>query len=186
MHGGTASLAAGGTDGGRGFDGRSFLPVLLGKTDTHQDVVYGAHTTRGIINGSPSYPIRSIRTPTHKLIWNLQHDAAFQNVLTGGRDGGAYWLSWIEKAKTDATAARFVNDYQRRPEFELYDLAADPYELNNLADDPANRKLRDALYTQLQAWMKQQGDQGIPTELKAKERQGRAEKKPPKEKKNTK
>src|SRR5690606_23846440 len=32
----------------RGFDGRSFLPVLLGKSQTHRDYVYGIQTTRGI------------------------------------------------------------------------------------------------------------------------------------------
>ena len=46
-----------------GLDGRSFLPVLLGDTDEHNEVVYGVHTTRGIIAGTPGgYPIRSIRT----------------------------------------------------------------------------------------------------------------------------
>jgi uncharacterized sulfatase len=162
-----------GPDGGRGFDGRSFLPVLLGKREKHHDVVYGAHTTRGIINGSPSYPIRSIRTETHKLIWNLQHDAQFQNVLIGGRDKGGYWLSWVEKAKTDATAARFVDGYQRRPEFELYDLREDPYELQNLANHLEHRRLRDSLWERLKTWMRQQGDRGIETELKAHQRQGR-------------
>ncbi len=41
--------------GGKGLpelDGKSFLPVLLGETDRHKDLVFGIHTTRGIINGS--------------------------------------------------------------------------------------------------------------------------------------
>ena len=66
---------------------------------------------------------------------------------------------------------------------ELYDVTRPDYELDNLADDPANRELRDSLCTQLQTWMKQQGDPGIATELKAHERQGRGEKKPAKGKK---
>jgi len=166
-------------NGGSGFDGRSFLGVLLGKTDRHNDVVYGAHTTRGIINGSPSYPVRSIRTETHKLIWNLQHDAPFQNIVTGNRDNGGYWMSWVEKAKTDKTAARFVNGYQQRPEFELYDVDSDPYELNNLADDPRQRELKATLLARLKQWMEQQGDEGIATELLANERQGRGDKAKP-------
>jgi len=166
----------GAPDDGRGFDGRSFLGVLLGETDRHNDAVYGVHTTRGIINGSPSYPVRSIRTETHHLIWNLQHDARFQNVLTSSRDNGGYWLSWIEKAKTDAAARQFVEGYQARPEFELYDVAADPYELNDLADAPEHRELRDELFEKLKAWMRQQGDEGIATELQANQRQGRGKK----------
>ncbi len=167
---------SGAPGGGNGFDGRSFLDVLLGKNDRHNDVVYGVHTTRGIINGSPSYPVRSIRTETHKLIWNLQHDSPFQNIVTGSRDNGGYWPSWVEKAKTDKTAARFVNGYQQRPEFELYDLGSDPYELNNLADDPQQQELKATLLARLKQWMKQQGDEGIATELRANERQGRGDK----------
>jgi uncharacterized sulfatase len=36
----------------KGLDGKSFLGVLLGKTNEHRDYVYGVHTTRGIIRGS--------------------------------------------------------------------------------------------------------------------------------------
>ncbi len=48
--------------GKRGFDGRSFLGVLLGKKRAHRNLVYGAHTTRGIIAGSDCYPVRSVRS----------------------------------------------------------------------------------------------------------------------------
>ena len=37
------------------LDGRSFLPVLLGKAAQHKEFTYGIHTTRGIINGSEGY-----------------------------------------------------------------------------------------------------------------------------------
>ena len=131
---------AGAKGGGKGFDGRSFLSVLEGKTRQHAKAVFGVHTTNGIINGSPSYPIRSIRTETHRLIWNLQHDARFQNVLIGGKDKGGYWHSWVAKAEEDLVARRFVDGYQKRPEFELYDLRDDPFELENLASDPAQNE----------------------------------------------
>ena len=148
-----------------GLDGRSFLPVLLGDTDEHNEVVYGVHTTRGIIAGTPEgYPIRSIRTGAHKYIMNLNHEAAFHNVLIKG-DGGGYWNSWMEAAKTDPKAAALVKRYQHRPAEEFYDVVNDPYELNNLADDPANRQQMDELRKKLEAWMAQQGDKGLETEL---------------------
>ena len=139
--------------------------MLLVQADKHNEVVYGVHTTRGIINGSECYPVRSIRTETHKLIWNPNWKTAFRNVVLGGRDRAGYWLSWVEKAKTDEGAARFVNGYQHRPEFELYDLRKDPFELNNLADEASSRELMMSLHKRLQAWMKQQGDKGAETEL---------------------
>jgi len=162
----------------RGFDGRSFLNVLLGKTDKHNDVVYGAHTTRGIIAGSECYPVRSIRTETHKYIWNPNHETAFHNVLIE-RDSGKYWSSWVAKAKTDKHAAKIVGMYEHRPAEELYDLRKDPFELNNLAGEAKHAELKASLRRKLEAWMKQQGDEGNATEMKARERQGRGRKKKP-------
>ena len=48
------------TKGSEGFDGRSFLSVLEGKSDALRKYVFGVHTTRGIINGSECYPVRSV------------------------------------------------------------------------------------------------------------------------------
>jgi len=157
--------------GDRGFDGRSFLGVLLGRTDKHQEAVYGVHTTRGIIAGSECYPVRSVRTETHKYIWNPNHQTQFHNVLIAS-DTGGYWSSWVAKAKTDPQAAKLVEMYHTRPAEELYDLRRDPYELNNLAADPKLAELKASLRKKLDAWMTQQGDLGNATEMKARERQG--------------
>jgi len=152
------------------LDGRSFLDVLLGKKDKHRDVVFGVHTTRGIIDGSECYPIRSIRTATHKYIMNLNADTPFRNVLIT-RDNENYWRSWVQKVKTDAKAAKLVEMYQHRPAEELYDLRRDPYELNNIAAEPANKELVETLRKRLEDWMKEQGDHGVETEMLAFERQ---------------
>jgi N-sulfoglucosamine sulfohydrolase len=152
----------------RDIDGRSFLPVLLGHKNKHQDVVFGAHTTRGIISGR-AYPIRSLRTRTHKYIRNLNPDGMFQCVTTHGHDykeiDHSMWGSWKQKAKTDTFAAKRVRMFQHRPAEELYDIIKDPYELNNLAHDPAQQKLLVSLREQLDAWMKQQGDRGMEAEM---------------------
>ena len=124
----------------------------------------------GSIAGSECYPIRSVRTERYKLIWNLRHESAFQNIVTDGRDQGEYWLSWVEKAKDDPDARRLVNGYQNRPEFELYDLQKDPFEMNNLAGREEHREILAALKKRLDAWMHQQGDSGAETELLAGQR----------------
>jgi uncharacterized sulfatase len=161
--------------GGRpihGLDGFSFSPVLLGQRDSHRDVTYGVHTTRGIHAGSDCYPVRSIRTATHKYIMNLNHKIEFSNNVTK-RDTGHFWKSWLEKAKTDPDAAKKVEMYVQRPAQELYYLEKDPYEMNNLAGDPKYPPLMDSLRKRLLSWMGQQGDKGIETEMQAFERQGR-------------
>jgi uncharacterized sulfatase len=153
--------------GGRGFDGESFLRVLLGEDPVFRDVTFGVHTTRGIINGSDCYPIRSVRNKRYKLILNLNHTAAFRNIA----QRGAVWDSWLTAAESgDTNAAALVKRYQWRPAVELYDLEQDPYEMNNRADDPTLADERERLRAQLDAWMKQQGDEGVATEMRARPR----------------
>ena len=59
-----------------------------------------------------------------------------------------------------------------RPGEELYDLATDPDETRNLAADPSFVKIKTRLASELDAWITQQGDQGMATELAARARQG--------------
>ncbi|QEG31316.1 Arylsulfatase precursor [Gemmata obscuriglobus] len=51
-----------------------------------------------------------------------------------------------------------------RPAEELFDLNADPWELKNLAADPKHAGRLKTLRTDLDAWMKAQGDEGRKTE----------------------
>ena len=166
---------AGGPDGGRGFDGRNFLNVLEGKAAAHRGYVFGVHTTRGIIAGS-DYPIRSIRDERYKLILNLNHKGRFSNVVQA-QDREGYWKAWLTKAKTDPKVALRVAKYSKRPEVEFYDLEADPYELDNLADDLQYERRISEMRRALGDWMKSQGDGGMKTEMAAKTRQGRGGKK---------
>ena len=59
-------------------------------------------------------------------------------------------------AQTDPQAAFLVKRYRERPAEELYDLEADPFELNNLAS--SNAAQLDAMRRGLDAWMKSTGD----------------------------
>ena len=151
------------------LDGKSYLPVLLGKTNQHKQHVYALHTTRGIINGSDYFGIRSIRGQQYKFILNLTPEIRFQNACTKSET----FRSWEEKAKTDTDAADKVRRYRHRPATELYDITKDPLEWNNLAADPEFAKIKDDLQGRLLAWMKSQGDLGQETELAAPEHQNR-------------
>ncbi|MEX2336039.1 MAG: sulfatase [Fulvivirga sp.] len=158
--------------GNTGFDGRSFEAVLTGKSDQFRDYVYGVQTTRGIIKGSESYPIRSVRSDKYLYIHNLNPEGEFSNVITHGK----VFASWFETGnKEDAERAQF---YVKRPEIELYDVKKDPYQLKNIADDASLDHVKEALKGELAAFMKQQGDLGVETEMKAFERQpGKKDKK---------
>jgi uncharacterized sulfatase len=161
--------------GNSGFDGKSFFRVLKGETDKHRDFTYGVHTTRGVINGSESYPIRSVRSNRYKYIQNLSHEELFYNVVTAkdkGRPGYLLYESWLENAKNEEELS-WVKHYKKRPFEEFYDLKNDPYEKNNLAQDPEYFQIKKDLEIQLKSWMQQQGDLGVETEMKAVTRQHR-------------
>ena len=151
------------------LDGKSFLPVLLGEKKEHKEYTFSLQTTRGINNGSPEYGIRSVRDKKFRYIWNLTPEAQFKNAA----QRSAVWTSWTKKAENDKFAAARVKAYQYRPGVELYDLEADPFQLNNLAENPEYADVKKKLRGELLGWMEQQGDKGKETELRAKERQGR-------------
>lgn len=154
----------------RGFDGISFANVLMDKADEHRKLVYGIHTTKGIKSGSKSYPIRSIRDKQWLMIWNLNaENEPFSNIFYG-RDA-KIWKDWQEAATNDLKIAERVKFYQNRPTFELYDINADPWQLNNLAADAAHTERLREMHGKLKAWMKSQGDEGLATEAKARQRQ---------------
>ncbi len=164
-------LDAAGVDIPEILDGRSFVSVLEGKTNKHKSHVYGIHTTRGIINGSETFGIRSVRSEKFKLIRNLSPDVKFTNACSQG----IVFKSWKQAAAagTHPDAADKVKRYHHRPALELFDITKDPLEWNNLADDPAFAKVKTELSAKLETWMKSQGDEGQTTELDAYEHQAK-------------
>ena len=160
-------LEAAGLDRPDILDGRSFVPLLTGEATTHKTYVFGLQTTRGVNGGSEYYGIRSVRDARYRYIRNLTPEATFNNGVTSGY----LFKSWRKIAASgDAHAQRIVHDYQHRPAEELFDCETDPWNRNNLASDPKFSPQLIALRAQLETWMKQQGDEGQATELKAFER----------------
>jgi len=139
------------------LDGRSFAKLLApGGPTGHRDTLFATHTADGASN---VYPIRALRTETHKFILNLHPEFLF-STSTDADPGaqGALWRSWVAAAALDPAAAARVHAYQVRPPVELYDLTKDPFELNNLATQPEHRETLAKLRSRLLAWMVGQGD----------------------------
>ena len=147
------------------LDGKSFMATLKGKDAEIRNYVYGVHTTRGISNGSNCYPVRSIQDHNYKLIWNLNFNEEF--LSSGSKHGNKLYESWLVESNVTKEEFEHAKLYRNRPEFELYDVKKDPYELKNIADDKSFAKTKDKLFTDLKIWMNEQGDKGIETEWKA-------------------
>jgi N-sulfoglucosamine sulfohydrolase len=155
--------AAGGDPVGFNLDGTSFLPVLTGAARTHREYVYGLHNN--VREGNP-YPIRSIRDGEFHYILNLTPEESYhEKHLMTAASAAHYDLQWWQAMtdaaeQGDAVAKKLQQRLHHRPAEELYRVDADPYELNNLANDPDCAAAKDRLRAELERWMKSQKDSG--------------------------
>jgi len=143
------------------LDGRSFLPVILGKSKEFRDKIYATHTGDGEMN---QFPQRCVRNRRYSYILNLRPDVVWTTHFTkvagipdSHRD---IWDSWVEKAATDQGAAQLLDLIQHHPAEELYDTLNDPYELKNVAQRADLRLVLESMRRDLKQWMQAQGDAG--------------------------
>lgn len=113
-------------------DGKSYLPLLLGKKQKNKNYVY---TTYYQIFAKIRYPSRSVLNDRFSYIYNFWADG--KTSMTGDATGGLTWKAMLAAAKTDSAIATRVNFYKYRTPEELYDYKNDPDALRNLIDDPA-------------------------------------------------
>lgn len=96
-----------------------------------------------------SYPMRSIRTNRYKLIHNINFNLPFPI----DQD---FYVSWTFQDILNRTISKVqlpwyksLKSYYYRPEFELYDLKADPMESLNVAERKDFAKIRKELEKKL-------------------------------------
>lgn len=135
--------------------GRSFRRGVDGGELPGWDEVYASHSLHEV---TMYYPMRSIRTRQHKLILNLAHGLAYPFALDLKQS--PTWIG-VQKAGGTIFGRRPIAQFIRRPQFELYDLAADPDEVRNLADDPQHQALKQALIARLRAFQERTSDPWI-------------------------
>ncbi len=139
------------------LDGRSFLKVLNGSSQVARSYAFGMNNN---IPEGPPYPSRNVRDGRYKLILNLTPENTYSIKWYNNPGDLGVWNSWQEKAKTDETASFLATRLSKRPAVEFYDTSKDPYELNNLAGNPAYARQISKFTGVLNDWMKQQGDEG--------------------------
>jgi N-sulfoglucosamine sulfohydrolase len=127
------------------FDGRSFRAGLDGEKLTGWDEVFASHTFHGV---EMYYPMRVVRTRRYKLIVNLASELTFPNA--NDLIHSPTWISAMQLPRP-MLGRRTIEQFLHRPRFELYDLARDPDEIVNLADDPRLARTKDELIARMKA-----------------------------------
>ncbi|PPL00940.1 uncharacterized sulfatase [Parapedobacter indicus] len=139
-------------------DGKSFLPVLKDPGVKHRDTVFASHTGDRLMNRAP---MRMLRTDRYKYILNLAPEIRYTTHMDRATDhdgGREYWPSWRIESFRDPHAAAVLWRYHHRPEEELYDIGADPWEQVNLAADPKYSDILERFRAQMKTTREVQGD----------------------------
>jgi N-sulfoglucosamine sulfohydrolase len=135
------------------FHGRSFKDIVDQESPPDwREEVYAAHTFHEITN---YYPMRVVRTKKHKFIWNIawKLDYSFASDLWRS----ASWQGALRDGLT-TFGARSTDAYIHRPRFELYDLDADPNEVENLAEKPEYQQLVNSFVERIKAFQERTKD----------------------------
>ena len=81
-----------------------------------------------------------------------------------GQLNNPYWATWVWDSWNSPRSYNLVKRYMHRPAEQLYRVAADPYEMKNLANDPEEAKHLAKLRKELDRWMNTQDDPGAPVD----------------------
>jgi arylsulfatase A-like enzyme len=158
--------------------GRSLLPLFAGTGSGRLAPKERPYVLTGKERHVPSqeapdsggYPMRALRGPDFLLIHNFapdrwpngtpNHEKAFiPGAWYADTDNGPTKSYIIDnKDKDDAHRRAYELSFGIRPEFELYDLAKDPGQLNNVAGHPEYAEVLKKLTARLDADLKKTGD----------------------------
>jgi arylsulfatase A-like enzyme len=134
------------------MEGRSFAPVLRDPAQTIREYAFAEKHWHDYEDH-----VRAVRSKDFKYIRNDYPDLP----NTPGADAvrsmsyRAMQRLQAEGKLTPAQQAPFITP---RPKEELYDMASDPFELNNLAGNAAHQKTLEQFRQVLADWSKQSGD----------------------------
>lgn len=164
-------LEAAGLPRPAGIAGKSLLPMLRGDSaDTARDQIFTAMERHTMCRpDGATYPMRAIRTKDFLYIRNFAPDrwptggdfSSSNNTLHGDIDGGPTKDALFDRDTITKFPQQISLCLSKRPEHELYDVAADPHQTRNLAADA--RYARDLAHMQqrLESYLRQTSDPRI-------------------------
>ena len=132
--------------------GRTLRPVVSGEGRAWREYVGADFHFHGEKN---YFPRRAIRDSRYKLIHNLI--AGDRNAYVTVDADRAYQYSRDDKYAGTPTQETFDRAYDP-PDYELYDLKADPWEFHNLSGDPEHAETLNRMKAALDQWRAETDD----------------------------
>ena len=107
---------------------------------------------------------KAIVTATYKLVWtgHPERDHIWRNFNSKGKFFAKPWTEWMEKAKSNESAARKMERVLQPKAFELYNIVNDSYEIKDLSHLPENKKRIVTLKAKLKKLMTDCGESTTP------------------------
>jgi N-sulfoglucosamine sulfohydrolase len=139
------------------YMGKSIRPLLMNpKTDSgFREKLFTEYTTHCPIDDYA--PARAIHDGRYKLIHHLLA-GKIEYPADGVHAEGCPDVYAALKSPRETTARKTYDEFVNPPEFQLYDLKADPHEHNNLADNPEYAEMLKRLRKELLDWRERTAD----------------------------
>jgi N-sulfoglucosamine sulfohydrolase len=162
-------LHAAGLEPPAATNGRDLIELTKGgptPPPARSEIFFERERHANVRAGNLSYPCRAVRTQQHLYIRNLRPDRwpAGDPVLVhsvgpfGDVDPSPTKDLILDRRDDPLVRDAFRLAFAKRPAEELYDLQRDPYELTDLADDPAHASIKTDLRARLDRWMTSTAD----------------------------
>ena len=138
------------------FHGRSWADITGIESADGWDKVYASHTFHEI---QMYYPMKVVHGRRYKLIWNVAHQLPYP--FASDLWKAPTWQRQYEQGADTLYGKRTVERYIHRPQFELFDLANDPDETDNLASKPEHAQLLKTMQAELKTFQRKTKDPWI-------------------------
>ncbi len=157
--------------------GNSLIPILKSKKDKTVDkkrnhMIFGKerHTPAQLSPSIEGYPCRGIRTEDYLYIYNMEAnrwpagvpDNATHPIKSFADCDNGPTKSFLIENKDHPEYKRYYDlSFAKRPTEELYKIDEDPFQLNNLNENPKFSKIKEKLHNQLMQQLKETKDPRI-------------------------
>jgi N-sulfoglucosamine sulfohydrolase len=141
----------------KGFDGRSFEPIIRGQSQPNRDHVLKVYNEN---SGRSRDPMRGIQSKKHLYLFNAWSNG--ERVMATATTGTQTCRRLAQLAATNPALKARHKLYQHRVVEELFDVEKDPDCLHNLIGKPEVQSELNALRAELEKQMAQTRDHMLP------------------------